>query len=104
MYQSEPRKMEYNGDTYYDIFSGRLYRINHNGSHTEELLCESDIDLSVHTQLFLGYTDGKPALAFMDEVQNDFYDSGYDYNISPISFIIIVDTTDGICKISEDKE
>ena len=59
------------------------------------------VDLSVSTQLFLGYADGKLALAFMDEVQNDFYDSGYDYSIS--SDIIIVDTTDGTWRFSEDE-
>lgn len=100
VYQSVPQKSEHNGDTYYDIFAGRLYRMNHDGSHAT-LLCELDVDLSVYTQLFLGYADGKLALAFMDEVQNDFYDSGYDYNISPD--VIIVDTTTKLWKISEDK-
>lgn len=37
----------------------------------------------------------------MNEVQNDFYDSGYDYNISPD--VIIVDTADGTWEVSEDE-
>lgn len=100
MYQSKPQKMPHNSDTYYDIFVGRLYRMNHDGS-VAGLLCELDVDLSVHSQLFLGYADGKLALAFMDEAKNDFYNSGYDYNISPN--IMIVDTVDGTWKISKDE-
>lgn len=101
MYQSEPQEMKRNGDTYYDIFAGRLYRMNLDGSGAEPLCTLDGVDLSVSTQLFLGYADGKLALAFMDEVQNDFYDSGYDYSIS--SDIIIVDTTDGTWRFSEDE-
>lgn len=101
MYQSEPQEMKHNGDTYYDIFAGRLYRMNLDGSAAEPLCTLDGVDLSVCTQLFLGYADGKLALAFMDEVQNDFYDSGYDYSIS--SDIIIVDTTDGTWRFSEDE-
>lgn len=40
--------MEHNGDTYYDIFAGRLYRMNYDGSEAA-LLCELDVDLSVYT-------------------------------------------------------
>ena len=81
--------------------TGRLYRMNPDGSDAEPLCTLDGVDLSVCTQLFLGYADGKLALAFMDEVQNDFYDSGYDYNTS--SDIIIVDTTDGTWRFSEDE-
>lgn len=101
VFESEPHKINNSGDTHYDIFAGKIYHMNHNGSEAK-LLCVLDgIDLNVYTELFLGYADGKLALAYMDEVENSFFDSGYDYNISPD--VIIVDTADGSWKVSEDE-
>lgn len=92
VYESKPQDMEYNGDTYYDIFAGKLYRMSLDGSNAELFCVLDNVDLSVDTKLFLGYTNGKLALAFMDEMQNVFYESGYDYTVS--DDVIIVDVTD----------
>ena len=101
VYETEPKKIEFNNDTYYDIFGGKLYRMNHDGSNAVLFCTLEDVNFSVWADLFLGYADGKLAVTYMDAVENDWFESGYDYNIA--SEIIIVNTTDGTWRISEDE-
>ncbi len=98
--ESEPREIRWNNEVYYDLYGGKIYRMNLDGSDAK-LLCTLDgVDLSVTLfSPFLGYHDGKLALAFMDKVENDYYESGYDYNTSPD--VILLDTEALTWEISE---
>jgi hypothetical protein len=100
VYETEPKKIEFNNDTYYDIFAGKIYRMNHDGSSSALFCTLEDVNLSVWSDVFLGYAEGRLAVAYMDAVENDWFESGYDYNIAPE--IIIVDTTDGTWRISNE--
>ncbi|MBQ8187832.1 MAG: hypothetical protein IJ037_13325 [Clostridia bacterium] len=101
VYENEGRKIDFNGETHTDIFAGKLYRMNHDGSNAALFCTLDNINLSVWSELFLGYASGKLALAYMDQVENDWFESGYDYNIAPE--IIIVNTADGAWRISTDE-
>lgn len=96
--ESEPREIKLGKDTYYDLFAGKIYRMKTDGSEPELFCSLGQIDLSVHGRLFLGCAGSRLALAFRDEIKNDYYDSGFEYNISPD--IIIVDGISGEWELS----
>ena len=98
--ESEPREIKWNNEVYYDLYGGKIYRMNLDGSDAK-LLCTLDcIDLSVALFTpFLGYHAGNLALAFMDKVENSSYESGYAYNTSPD--VILLHTEDLTWEISE---
>jgi len=99
--EENPTVFSWNGISYYDMFAGKIYRMNSDGTKAG-LFCTLDgVDLSVYTSLFLGYTNGYLALEYMDYVENKWYDSGYDYNIS--SELIIINTKDSSWRISTDE-
>jgi len=99
--ENAPAEIKFNGTAYYDIFGGKLYRMNHDGSNSALICTLNSINISVWSDLFIGYADRKLALSYMDVVQNDWFESGYEYNIAPE--IIIVDITDGTWMISNEK-
>lgn len=92
--EPEPRGFTKNGETYYDLFGGKVYRSD---GETTELFCELDYDLSVGA--FAGARGGYIALRFMDDLPNDFYAGGYDYNTS--DKLIIIDARDGAFRLSD---
>ena len=83
-----------NGETYYDLFGGKVYRSD---GETTGLFCELDYDLSVDA--FAGARDGYLALRFMDDIPNDYYAGGCDYTTS--DKLIIIGTRDGTFRLSD---
>ena len=95
-FEPEPRGFVKNGETYYDLFGGKVYCSD--GVETG-LFCETGYDLSVSGGTFAGFCGGYIALSFMDDVAEEYYASGFDYNVS--ERLIIIDTRTGECGVSE---
>ena len=92
--EPEPRGFTKNGETYYDLFGGKVYRSD---GVTAGLFRELEYDLSVDA--FAGARDGYLALRFMDDLPNDYYAGGCDYTTS--DKLIIIGTRDGAFRLSD---
>ena len=99
--ESAPSSFAWNGITYYDLYAGKIYRMAEDGSDPSLLCTLEGMDISAFSSAFLGYHGGYLALAYMDKIENKWYDSGYDYNIAPE--IIVVDTRNQTWRISTDE-
>ena len=91
--EKEPETIMVHGDTYYDLCGGKIYRMNTDGSGAE-LIADTEYDFAYLYGIFGGaLDDGESsyiALMFSELRENDFYEDGYDYNISPDTLIFDV--------------
>ncbi len=90
------------GGKHYDIFDGCIRRMDHDGGGAA-ILCRTGMDLSLYGRdCFLGSAvwDGCEtlALAFMEWRENDFYESGREYRVSPDT--LLIDTVTGTTSVS----
>ena len=92
--EPEPRGFTKNGETYYDLFGGKVY---YSDGVTTGLFSELEYDLSADT--FAGARDGYLALRFMEDLPNSYYAGGYEYNTS--DRFIIIGTRDGALRLSD---
>lgn len=88
--EKEPETIMVHGDTYYDLCGGKIYRMNTDGSGAE-LIAETEYDFAYLYGVFGGVLDDGEetyiALMFSGFIENDYYEEGYDYNVSPDTLI-----------------
>lgn len=88
--EKEPETIMVHGDTYYDLCGGKIYRMNTDGSGAE-LIADTEFDFAYLYGVFGGVLDDGEetyiALMFSGFIENDYYEEGYDYNVSPDTLI-----------------
>lgn len=88
--EKEPETIMVHGDTYYDLCGGKIYRMNTDGSGAE-LIADTEYDFAYLYGVFGGVLDDGEetyiALMFSGFIENDYYEEGYDYNVSPDTLI-----------------
>lgn len=88
--EKEPETIMVHGDTYYDLCGGKIYRMNTDGSGAE-LIAETEYDFAYLYGVFGGVLDDGEetyiALMISGFIENDYYEEGYDYNVSPDTLI-----------------
>ena len=88
--EKEQETIMVHGDTYYDLCGGKIYRMNTDGSGAE-LIAETEYDFAYLYGVFGGVLDDGEetyiALMFSGFIENDYYEEGYDYNVSPDTLI-----------------
>lgn len=88
--EKEPETIMVHGDTYYDLCGGKIYRMNTDGSGAE-LIAGTEYDFAYLYGVFGGVLDDGEetyiALMFSGFIENDYYEEGYDYNVSPDTLI-----------------
>ena len=88
--EKEPETIMVHGDTYYDLCGGKIYRMNTDGSGAE-LIADTEYDFAYLYGVFGGVLDDGEetyiALMFSGFSENDYYEEGYDYNVSPDTLI-----------------
>ena len=88
--EKEPETIMVHGDTYYDLCGGKVYRMNTDGSGAE-LIADTEYDFAYLYGVFGGVLDDGEetyiALMFSGFIENDYYEEGYDYNVSPDTLI-----------------
>lgn len=91
--EKEPETIMVHGDTYYDLCGGKIYRMNTDGSGAE-LIAGTEYDFAYLYGVFGGVLDDGEetyiALMFSGFIENDYYEEGYDYNVSPDTLIFDV--------------
>lgn len=95
--EKEPVTITVHSDTYYDLCGGKIYVMNADGSGGA-LAADSDYDFAYLYGTFGGaLCDGENtyiALMFSDYAENDYYNDGLDYTVSPDTLIFDVSGKD----------